>query len=73
MYRPKSRGSWKETVWSGDMPVTATLRILRQEDCGAGGQSGMRKGKEREASGRGMGKEEDRGWGKSPNPKHLFL
>lgn len=43
------------------MPVTVTLRMLRQEDCGAGGQSGVRKGKEREESGRGMGKEEDGG------------
>lgn len=51
------------------MPVTATLRRLRQEDCGAGGQSAVRKGKEREESGRGMGKEEDGG---SPQIQSTF-
>lgn len=55
------------------MPVTETLRRLRQEDCGAGGQSGVRKGKERERKGRRESGGGGGGQRKSPNPKHFLL
>lgn len=53
------------------MPVTATLRRLRQEDCGAGGPVCGEKGEGKRGVGEGNG--EGGGRRKSPNPKHLLL